>query len=121
MTLLRFLVRYSPAMVVWTSIAALFSGACNAGLIVMINSALNHRGNPGTALIVGFAALGLGRILTNAIAQVTLAHFSQATTARLRQDLVRKVLAVPLRQLEELGTSKIMASLTEDILEIAQA
>ena len=121
MTLLRFLVRYSPAMVIWTSIAALLSGACNAGLIAMINSALNHRGNPGLALIVGFAALGLGRILTNALAQVTLAHFSQATTARLRQDLVRKILAVPLRQLEELGTPKLMVALTEDILEITQA
>ena len=28
MTLLRFLVRYSPAMVFWTSLAALVSGAC---------------------------------------------------------------------------------------------
>ena len=121
MTLLRFLIRYSPRMVIWTSIAALLSGACNAGLIAMINLALNHRGNPGAALIVGFAALGLGRILTNVSAQVTLAHFSQETTARLRQDLVRKILAVPLRQLEELGTPKLMAALTEDILEITQA
>ncbi len=121
MTLLRFLVRYSPAMVVWTSIAALLSGACNAGLIAMINSALNHRGSPGLTLIVGFAALGLGRILTNALAQITLSHFSQATTARLRQDLVKKILAVPLRQLEELGTPKLMVALTEDILEITQA
>jgi len=121
MTLLRFLIRYSPAMVVWTSLAALCSGACNAGLIAMINVALNHRGLPGTALIAGFAALGLGRILTNAFAQITLAHFSQATTARLRHDLVRKILAVPLRQLEELGTPKLMVALTEDILEITQA
>jgi putative ATP-binding cassette transporter len=121
MTLLRFLIRYSPAMVVWTSLAALLSGACNAGLIAMINSSLNHPGNPTMALVVGFAALGLGRILTNALAQITLSHFSQATTAKLRQDLVRKILAVPLRQLEELGTPRLMVALTEDILEITQA
>ena len=108
-------------MVIWTSLAALLSGACNAGLIAMINAALNHGGQPGMALILGFAALGLGRILTNTIAQVTLSHFSQATTARLRHDLVRKILAVPLRQLEELGTPKLMVALTEDILEITQA
>lgn len=108
-------------MVIWTSLAALLSGACNAGLIAMINAALNHGGHPGMALILGFAALGLGRILTNTIAQVTLSHFSQATTARLRHDLVRKILAVPLRQLEELGTPKLMVALTEDILEITQA
>ncbi len=108
-------------MVIWTSLAALLSGACNAGLIAMINAALNYGGQPGMALILGFAALGLGRILTNTIAQVTLSHFSQATTARLRHDLVRKILAVPLRQLEELGTPKLMVALTEDILEITQA
>lgn len=121
MTLLRFLIRYSPAMVIWTSVAALLSGACNAGLIAMINSALGAGGNPSFTLIAGFAALGLGRIVTNAVAQITLSHFSQATTARLRQDLVRKILAVPLRQLEELGTPKLMVALTEDILEITQA
>jgi putative ATP-binding cassette transporter len=121
MTLLRFLVRYSPATVIWTSIAALFSGACSAGLIALINSALNHHGSPGTALVAAFCALGLFRILTNAIAQGTLARFSQETTARLRVDLVAKVLSVPLRQIEELGAPKLMAVLTEDILEITQA
>src|ERR1017187_4756920 len=121
MTLLRFLVRYSPAMVIWTSAAALLSGACSAGLIALINSALNRHGSPGKALVLGFAALGLGRILTNALAQVTLAHFSPATTARLRLDLVSKILSVPLRQIEELGAPKLMVALTEDILEITQA
>jgi putative pyoverdin transport system ATP-binding/permease protein len=121
MTLLRFLVRYSPAMVTWTTLAALLSGACSIGLIALITRAMNHHGHPGVALIVAFAALGIGRTLTNAVAQVTLAHFSQATTARLRQDLVRKILSVPLRQLEELGTPKLMVALTEDILEITQA
>ncbi|MBK8478035.1 MAG: cyclic peptide export ABC transporter [Opitutaceae bacterium] len=121
MNLLRVLIRYSPALVIWTSIAALLSGACNAGLIAMINSALNRPGGPGVGLVIAFAALGLGRILTNTLAQVTLAYFSQATTARLRHDLVRKILAVPLRKLEELGTPKLMVALTEDILEITQA
>jgi putative ATP-binding cassette transporter len=121
MTLLRFLIRYSPAMVIWTSLAALLSGACNTGLLILITSALNHHGNIGTALVVAFCALGLGRFVTNALAQVTLAHFSQATTARLRLDLVSKILSVPLRQIEELGAPKLMVALTEDILEITQA
>lgn len=121
MTLLRFLFRYSPAMVIWTSLAALLSGGCNAGLIAMINAVLTRPGPADAALVAGFAALGLGRIFTNAAAQVTLAYFSQATTARLRQDLVRKILGVPLRQLEHLGTPRLMVALTEDIMEITQA
>jgi putative ATP-binding cassette transporter len=121
MTLLRFLYRYSPKMVIWTSLAALLSGACSACLIALINSALNSRGGPGTTLIIAFCALGVGRIMTNLFAQLSLAHYSQETTARLRLDLVGKILTVPLRQLEELGSPKLMAALTEDILEITQA
>src|SRR5471032_816523 len=99
MTLLRFLYRYSPKMVIWTSLAALLSGACSACLIALINSALNSRGGPGTTLIIAFCALGVGRIVTNLFAQLSLAHYSQETTARLRLDLVGKILTVPLRQL----------------------
>ncbi|HXN48084.1 MAG TPA: cyclic peptide export ABC transporter [Bryobacteraceae bacterium] len=121
MALLRFLFRYSPATVIWTSVAAFFSGACSAGLIALINMALNRHGSPGATLVAAFCALGLGRIVTNAIAQGTLAHFSQETTARLRLDLVGKILSVPLRQIEELGAPKLMVALTEDILEITQA
>jgi len=80
MTLLRFLYRYSPAMVIWTSVAAVLSGACSACLIALINSALNRHGGPGTTLIIAFCALGVGRIVTNLFAQMSLAHYSQATS-----------------------------------------
>jgi putative pyoverdin transport system ATP-binding/permease protein len=108
-------------MVIWTSVAAVLSGACSACLIALINTALNRHGGPGEALIIAFCALGAGRIATNVFAQLSLAHYSQATTARLRRDLVARVLSVPLRQVEELGAPKLTAALTEDILEISQA
>ncbi len=122
MTLFRFLFRYSRSMIIWTSLAALVSGACNAGLIALINRALHRPADqPATTLLIIFVLLGLGRILTNALAQVSLAHFAQATTARLRQDLVKKILHVPLRQLEDLGASRLLVTLTEDIGEITAA
>jgi putative ATP-binding cassette transporter len=122
MNLFRFLFRYSRAMIIWTSLAALVSGACSAGLIALINQALHESaGKPAATLLMIFIALGLGRMLTNVIAQVSLAHFAQATTARLRQDLVRKILHVPLRHLEELGAARLLVTLTADIGEITQA
>ncbi len=39
----------------------------------------------------------------------------------MRRDLIRKILAVPLRQLEELGAPRLMVALTEDIMFITQA
>jgi putative ATP-binding cassette transporter len=122
MSLLRFLYRYSRSMIIWTSVAALVSGACNAGMIALINRALHQSAeHPEKSLLIVFALLGLGRIVSGVIAQISLAHFSQETTARLRQDLVKKILHVPLRHLEEMGAPRLLVTLTEDIGEITQA
>jgi putative ATP-binding cassette transporter len=57
---------------------------------------------------VGVRGLAAGRLLTNFVAQILLAHYSQQNSANLRRDLVSKILAVPLRQLEEIGAPRLM-------------
>src|SRR5580698_1915763 len=89
MNLVRFLFRYSRKTMIWTALAALVSGACNAGLIALVNILLGGTGRPVVALLWWFVALGTVRLLTNYIAQVSLARFSQRGTASLRRDLVR--------------------------------
>jgi putative pyoverdin transport system ATP-binding/permease protein len=108
-------------MMVWTALVSLVSGACNAGLIAMVNSVLHHPAAPTLLMVAGFAALGLGKVITGFISQVLLTRFSQGAIAELRQDLVRKILGVPLRHLEEVGTPRLMVALTEDILNVTQA
>src|SRR4029453_5388431 len=121
MTLLKFVLRTCKGMMIWTAIISLLSGACNAGLIAMVNHVLNHPGAPTTLLILGFAALGLGKVITGFVSQLLLTKFSQGAIAELRQDLVRKILSVPLRHLEELGAPRLMVALTEDGFNITQA
>jgi putative ATP-binding cassette transporter len=121
MNLVRFLFRYSRKTMIWTALAALVSGACNAGLIALVNILLGGTGRPVAALLGWFVALGTVRLLTNYIAQVSLARFSQRGMASLRRDLVRKILAVPLRQLEEIGAPRLMVALTEDVMSITEA
>jgi putative ATP-binding cassette transporter len=121
MNLVRFLFRYSRKTMIWTALAALVSGACNAGLIALVNILLGGTGRPVATLLGWFVALGAVRLLTNYIAQVSLARFSQRGTASLRRDLVRKILAVPLRQLEEIGAPRLMVALTEDVMSITEA
>ncbi len=106
---------------IWTALAALASGVCNAGLIAMVNRVLNSTGTPGGALIWAFAALGIGRIGTTFLAQFALANFAQTSTADLRRGLIRKILGVPLRQLEEIGTPRLMVALTQDVAAITDA
>lgn len=108
-------------MMICTFVAALLSGACNAGLIAMVNTALQADGAPARIVIFAFAALVAGRLVTNFIAQITQAHFAQQNSARLRRELVEKILAVPLRQLEEIGAPRLMVALTEDVLVLTEA
>ncbi len=121
MMLLKFILRTCRGMMVVTTLAALLSGACNAGLIAMVNMALTNLSRSPERFMWAFAGLGLGKILSNYISQVVLARFSQGAIAELRRNLIRKVLAVPLRSLEELGTPRILVALTEDVFNITQA
>ncbi|HMJ63891.1 MAG TPA: cyclic peptide export ABC transporter, partial [Candidatus Binatia bacterium] len=68
-----------------------------------------------------FIILGLGKVVTGFFSQILLTKFSQGAIAELRQDLVRKILSVPLRHLEEFGAPRLMVALTEDVLNITQA
>jgi putative pyoverdin transport system ATP-binding/permease protein len=121
MMLVRFLFRYSRKTMIGTALAALVGGGCNAGLIALVNIVLGGAGRPVATLLGWFVALGTGRLLANYFAQVSLARFSQRGTASLRRDLVRKILAVPLRQLEEIGAPRLMVALTEDVMSITEA
>lgn len=121
MKLIKFLFRTAGGVMVLTGITAMVSGACNAGLIAVVNAKLNAAGAASLAIVACFAALALGKVLTSFASQVMLARFSQDIIARLRQDLVRKILAVPLRHLEQIGAPRVMVALTEDVMNISAA
>lgn len=121
MNLVRFLLRQARGTMILTAVAAALGGVCNAGLIALINVALHRTENLATTLVLGFAALGLGKVLTNFFAQLLLARYAQEAIASLRQELSQRILSVPLRKLEEIGTARLMVALSEDVLHIAQA
>src|SRR5438105_10671808 len=121
MILLKFLLRNCRGLMFWTTFTALLSGACNAGLVGFVSSALTGTGPATRAFIWGFIALGLGKVATNLVSQVVLARFSQGAIAQLRRNLISQILSVPLRQLEEIGSARILVALTDDIFNITQA
>ncbi len=121
MTLLKFILRTCRGMVMITILMALASSRYNAGLIALVNVALTNRTTDSRRLVWAFVALGLGKVVTLFLSQVVLAGFSQKAIAEMRRDLVRKILAVPLRNLEEVGTPRLMATLTDDVFNVTQA
>jgi putative ATP-binding cassette transporter len=121
MTLLKFILRTCRSLVIATIVMALLSGACTAGLIALINGALTKGGPASRTLIWAFVGLGIGKVLTLFLSQYLLAGYSQKAVAELRRDLIRKIMAVPLRELEELGSARVLAALTDDVFNITQA
>jgi putative pyoverdin transport system ATP-binding/permease protein len=121
MKILKFVWRTSRSMMIVTTLTALLSGACNAGLIALVNTALTSTRRSSSVLVWCFIAVGLGKIITNFVSQALLARFSQQVVADLRRGLIRKILAVPLRQLEEIGAPRVLVALTDDVFNITQA
>ena len=95
--------------------AGLVSGACNAGLIALINTSLHDTRFQRSTLIWIFFGIIFTKITTNAYSQMQLGLLSQKVVSELRERLIRKILVVSLRKLEEIGSSRVAASLIDDV------
>ncbi|HJR02438.1 MAG TPA: cyclic peptide export ABC transporter [Methylomirabilota bacterium] len=106
---------HSWLLAVVAVIVGLLGGAFSAGLIALINTALNDPGRPRTFLVAAFFGLVIGRTMANGAARLLLSHFAQRALADLSRSLSRRVLETPLSQLERVGIPRILATLTHDV------
>jgi putative pyoverdin transport system ATP-binding/permease protein len=121
MKLLKFILQSCRGMIVLTAFTAILSGACNAGLLAVVNAALHRAGEAGGWIIAAFVGLGLGRLASSYSSQIISVRFSQGTIAQMRRDLVQAILGAPLRQVEELGAPRLLVALTDDVYQVTQA
>ena len=115
MRLIRFLLRHSRQIVAFSVIAGVLSGASSTGLLALINSMLTGGSGSRGALLAGFLGLCLAALVTRVASELLLSHLGQETILKLRMELSRQILRVPLRRLEELGPHRVLATLTEDV------
>ncbi|WP_293342281.1 cyclic peptide export ABC transporter [Microcoleus sp. CAWBG58] len=94
-------------------LTGLISGGCSAQLISLINRAISDNSNQN--LVWYFAGLAVLALVTGVISQFLLIYLSQEAVYNLRLSLSRGILSSPLRQLEELGASRLLATLTDDV------
>ena len=114
-------IRYARPVLVLVIAAGLVSGVINTGLIVLINRALTSQGLSLTTVGWGFLALCVGLPLFRFVSQSALAWITQKSLFHLRVRWCRRILSTPLRQLEELGPQRLLASLTNDLGAITEA
>ncbi|MGA9996000.1 MAG: cyclic peptide export ABC transporter [Pyrinomonadaceae bacterium] len=121
MKLISFLFKHSRGAVIIAALISIISGGSSALLIVLINN-IFIRPAPTTShtvwYFIGLVALVL---VSNLISEALLNHLSEQALFSLRMRLCKKILAAPLRQLEEIGAPKLVGTLTEDVPNLSRA
>src|SRR5262245_6934625 len=120
MQLFLFLLRSSRKTVILAVIAGIISGLANVSLLPLIRSALREsEASPGW-VILQFLGACVVLVLCQIASQSLLINLSRSAVARLSMHLCRRILAAPLRHLEELGAPRLLATLTGDVPTISQ-
>ena len=115
MKLILFLLKASWRTVLLATLAGGASGGASIGLLILIVTAMRQPGAPSWLIAGLFAALCAVVIATRIGSNVLLRRLTQQSISRLRMGLCRQILNAPLRQLEEIGTHRILGTLTDDV------
>jgi putative pyoverdin transport system ATP-binding/permease protein len=123
MNLIQFLLKASWLSILAAAITGSISGIGSAASIALINRSISqitpdHPQAP-PELLWGFVGLVLVSFVTTLVSQFLLAQLAQDAIYKLRLRISGWILASPLRHLEELGSSRLLATLTEDIQSIS--
>ncbi|HEX3558585.1 MAG TPA: cyclic peptide export ABC transporter [Pyrinomonadaceae bacterium] len=121
MKIVAFLIKYSRATLILAVVAGVISGASNTGLLAVINAALRRNGPGMTTLLWLFVGLCILLPVTRFIAEVLLIRLGQGALVDLRMQLSGRILAAPLRHLEEIGAARLLAVLSDDVPVITNA
>jgi putative pyoverdin transport system ATP-binding/permease protein len=120
-TLIRFLlqnvrtVKHAPLMMGLIILTGFISGGSNAVLLAMISHLLSSVAPSSSQFIIIFFAICIILPLTRFASEALLINLSSIAVLELRMRLSRQILSAPLRRLEELGSHRLLATLTQDI------
>jgi putative ATP-binding cassette transporter len=95
-------------------------GLSNTALIAVINERLAGDRARET-LVWAFVGLCLLMPVSRFLSNVLLIRLAQRSVYSVRMEISRRILAAPLRQLEGLGSHRLLASLTDDVGAISGA
>src|SRR6185295_5197780 len=121
MKLIFFLLRTSPRIVIAAIIAGLIAGVSNTGLLALINKTLGQHGTYVSRSMWTFVALCTVMLVSRCASSISLAWLARGAIYDLRMKLCRNIIGAPLRQLEEVGAARLLATLTDDVPSISGA
>lgn len=111
-------VRHARALLAVVIGAGIVNGLASMVLIGVVNHVVNADGSPTGALVWIFAGACVLVPVARYASEFLLIKLSQQATFDLRVTMSRRILAVPLRRLEEIGAPRLLATLTGDIASV---
>jgi len=115
MNLVRLLLYSSKATAFLAVAAGLAVGAGSVALLALVHAAMKQDDTPASSLAWRFVAVCIAVLLVRVGSQAVLIRLGQGWGFNLYTRLSRQILATPLRQLEMIGTPRLLAVLTEDV------
>jgi putative ATP-binding cassette transporter len=120
MKLIKFFIKYSPVYMSLAIFVGALGGISSAALMAVVNAKLSGVPPSRWTSLWVFTGLVFVVLLTSYLSRLLMAHLSQWSIFDLRMRLARRVVDVPLRDLEEAGSNRVLAALTQDIEQIAR-
>src|SRR5436305_421255 len=108
----------SRLSIIVVALMGIAGGLASTSMLALVNSIIGGR-YPSMALVGGFAALCVALPVARYVSQLLLMNLSMRSFVELRLLLTRRVLRAPLRQLEAVGSPRLLATLTNDVGSIA--
>jgi putative ATP-binding cassette transporter len=121
MKILRFLMQESKIVVIFAVVIGLIAGISSTIVVSMIHRQLSNMDSLTTASVGLFAGLCLAVLISQAVSQILIVYLAQNAFSELRLYLSRKILSTPLYHLEKIGPSRLLATLSDDVLTIANS
>ena len=121
MQIIRLLLKNSGKTFYLATISSFISGASSAGIIATINYGIANLPDLPLWLVWLFISLCLILCLFRFLSWVLITRLSQEVIYDLRLKMTQHILNSPLENLELIGASKLLATLTGDVSTIATA
>lgn len=115
MKIIRFFLHYSRRTMILALGFGVVAGAADAALLAVINLKLRSQSSAPLSVLLAFIGLCAMVPVTRYLSGNLLIELAQNTLYDLRVALSKKILRIPLRNLELFGAARFLAVLTDDI------
>jgi putative ATP-binding cassette transporter len=114
-------IRHAHLLGAGVIVAAVVSGIANTALIALVNQLINADGASRSSLLPVFLGICVLFPVARYVGDFLLIFLTEKATLHLRTTLCARILAVPLRTLEEVGPARVNTTLVNDLPSVVGA